>query len=167
MRQSTLCTWTNTLRHARLAMHPSQTCKRAICVWPRTVLILCLSIASSGLIHWLPANGQHAWAADDHVLPVDPAWNHPRFITTYPGEGQIVQVDPPRLSWSYLPQVAPGSQRDHPVTTFQLQIADNRFRRRRLTSLPNGTGTMHLSHWALGRGTGAYVRRTSQIGEDD
>lgn len=73
-----------------------------------------------------------AAAADDDpgLIPVNPAWQHPRFVTNHPGPGQTAQVDPPRLSWSYLPDVVPGNQRQHPATTFRLQIANNpRFRR--------------------------------------
>lgn len=56
------------------------------------------------------------------LLPFDTRWEYPQYITFRPGNGQVSDVNPPRFSWPYAPQVLIGSE-GIPVQDFCLQLS--------------------------------------------
>jgi hypothetical protein len=39
----------------------------------------------------------------DGMLPLDGRWQYPHHLTFRPGDSQLCQMNPPRMSWPYLP----------------------------------------------------------------
>jgi hypothetical protein len=56
------------------------------------------------------------------ILRVDGRWEYPHYLGFRPADGTEVDVNPPRMSWPYLPQVIP-QQRVIPATEFTLQFS--------------------------------------------
>ena len=59
-------------------------------------------------------------APADGLLPYDSRWQYPHYLSWRPGDG-AADVDPPRFSWPYVPDVI--GDNSPPPTTFRLQIA--------------------------------------------
>ena len=53
------------------------------------------------------------------LIPYDTRWEYPHYLTFRPGHGQVCRVNPPRMSWPYLPHVIPA-ERNVPVHSFTL-----------------------------------------------
>lgn len=68
-----------------------------------------------------------AWGAatvpgETSLLPCDTRWEYPQYLTWRPGNGQVCDVNPPRMSWPYVPRVIPASD-DIPRQEFRLQLS--------------------------------------------
>ncbi|MFW5867939.1 MAG: DUF4962 domain-containing protein, partial [Armatimonadota bacterium] len=59
----------------------------------------------------------------DGLIDYDTRWEYPQYLNTRPGDGQVVDTNPPRMSWPYVQgTIVEG----HPAQrVFTLQIADN------------------------------------------
>ena len=58
------------------------------------------ALAQSGEAMQIPPRPQA-----DYLLPFDGRWEYPHFTTFRPGHGQASNVNPPRMSWPYLPSI--------------------------------------------------------------
>jgi len=89
-------------------MYPTQACKPPAAsrvVLPCLLLAACTAVAAEGL------------------LPLDGRWEHPHFLTWRPGNGQVCAVNPPRLSWPYVPHVVIDRKTERALRTFTLQLS--------------------------------------------
>ena len=78
------------------------------------VTFLCATAASSGIE-----------IGSESLLPEDPRQQYSRYVRFRPGDDQVVSINPPRMSWPYLPEIV-FEQGAVPATQlFTLQIADN------------------------------------------
>ena len=60
--------------------------------------------------------------SDDAILPSDTRWEFANYLTFRPGDGQLCSVNPPRLSWPYVPYVVTG-RNNIPLQKFRLQLS--------------------------------------------
>ena len=58
----------------------------------------------------------------DGLLPLDGRWQYPHHLTFRPGDRQLCQVNPPRMSWPYVPNVL-TDRKSPPVWDFTLQLS--------------------------------------------
>ena len=58
----------------------------------------------------------------DGLLPLDGRWQYPHYLTFRPGDGQVCQVNPPRMSWPYVPGVL-TDRKSPPLWEFTLQLS--------------------------------------------
>lgn len=58
-------------------------------------------------------------------LPEDPLQEYARYVRFRPAEGQVVEINPPRMSWPYLPGIVLPNSPVPATQRFDLQIADN------------------------------------------
>ena len=56
----------------------------------------------------------------DGLLPLDGRWQYPHYLTIRPGDRQVCQVNPPRMSWPYVPNVL-TDRKSPPVWDFTLR----------------------------------------------
>ncbi len=66
--------------------------------------------------------GQGLPAFADGLIDLDGRWEYPHYLTWRPGNGQVCDVNPPRLSWPHEPQVIPESS-NIPGREFCLQLS--------------------------------------------
>lgn len=51
------------------------------------------------------------------------AWQYPTILNWRPGDGLEVNVNPPRFSWPYLPEIVAGDLRGIRPTVFSMEIS--------------------------------------------
>jgi hypothetical protein len=76
-----------------------------------------------GLFILLPATAQQVRIGADARLPDNPRSHFSRYVNWRPADGETVQLNPPRMSWTYDP--AWPQQPNSAQHTFRLQIAGN------------------------------------------
>ncbi len=59
----------------------------------------------------------------DGLIDYDTRWRYPHYLNRRPGDGQVVDTNPPRMSWPYLQGTV--VENHPPQRLFTLQIADN------------------------------------------
>ncbi len=57
------------------------------------------------------------------AVPEDPRQQHARFVRFRPADGQVVHLNPPRMSWPYTPEIDPAVKAYPGDAVFALQIA--------------------------------------------
>ncbi len=60
-------------------------------------------------------------AASADLIPFDSRWEYPHHVTFRPADGQVPSVNPPRMSWPYVPHVI--TSETVPVRSFWLQLS--------------------------------------------
>ncbi|MGI5817741.1 MAG: DUF4962 domain-containing protein [Armatimonadota bacterium] len=59
----------------------------------------------------------------DGLIEYDTRWEYPQYLNARPADGQVVDTNPPRISWPYVQETVPDG---HPqLRLFTLQIADD------------------------------------------
>jgi len=57
------------------------------------------------------------------LIPLDGRWIYPHYLTFRPGDGQVSDVNPPRFSWGYVPNILMDLKKGVALDEFCFQLS--------------------------------------------